>query len=106
MNWELLSKSIKEQFTTLQDGFEYTLTEWEVFPLGAVCRCTVYFQGREICSVPAVLSKKEWNNGDPDINLLSQLLHNLLESANDLALTILGWPPYDDPTLRKELGLK
>lgn len=77
------------------DGFEYKFTPWEVTDKWALCRCVIYFEGTEICNVPCTLSKKEWNNGNPDPDLIAQLMKNGIESANDLALMKLGWPPYD-----------
>lgn len=96
MNWGLFVNNLKETIPFLEDGFEYRLTDWE--PLGddyMKCLCIVYFQGAEICSVPGILTKQEWNNGNPDTKIIASLIKNILQVSNDCALSKLGWPPYD-----------
>lgn len=73
-------------------GFEHRISDWLPIAGGQAMKCEnhVFLHDTEICSVPGVMSKQEWNNGNPDPERLKQLYKNLVESGEFCAQEKLG----------------
>ncbi len=76
-------------------GFTHEISPWAPFNGGEayVCRNRVSLNGTEICTVPGVLTKDEYQ--EQKYSLMKQLRKNLIESGTDFAQMKLGLPPYD-----------